>query len=73
MVIMMYTIYVGKENKIKTINEAVNLINEPTLIILTDEEYREKVVINKPNVIIDGQNKAKIIYGDSARKRIIAD
>ena len=62
----MYTIYVGKENKIKTINEAINLINEPTLIILSDEEYREKVVINKPNVIIDGQNKAKIIYGDSA-------
>lgn len=62
----MYTMYVGKQEKIKTINEAIELINEPTTIILVDEEYREKVVVNKPDIVIDGQGKAKIIYGDSA-------
>lgn len=64
----MYTMYVGKNESIKTIKQAIKMISEPTLIILCDEEYREKVVIDKPNIIIDGQNKAKIIYNDSANK-----
>ena len=66
LVIIMYTIKVGKNEQIKSINEAINLINEETTIILMDEEYREKVVIDKPYVTIDGQNKATIIFNDSA-------
>jgi pectinesterase len=62
----MYTLYVGKKNEIKSINEAIAKVNGPTTIILTDEEYREKVVVDKPDIIIDGQNKATIIYNDSA-------
>lgn len=62
----MYTIKVGKNEQIKSINEAIHLINEETTIILMDEEYREKVVIDKPHITIDGQNKARIIYNDSA-------
>jgi pectinesterase len=64
----MKEIHVGKFNEIKTLNQALSLINEPCKIILDDEVYFEKVVINKPNLIIDGQNKAKIIYDDYAKK-----
>lgn len=66
LVITMYTMKVGKNEKIKTLSEAIHLVNEETTIILMDEEYREKVVIDKPHITIDGQNKARIIYNDSA-------
>ena len=64
----MKTIHVGVNNKYKTINEAIKNINEPTTIILDDETYYEKVVINKDNIIIDGLNKAKVVYDDYAIK-----
>jgi len=64
----MKEIHVGKNNLYKSINEAISKINEPTYIFLDDELYYEKVVINKDNVIIDGQNKAKIVYDDYALK-----
>lgn len=59
---------VGKLEEIKTINEAISLINEPTKIILKDELYFEKVVINKSFIEIDGLNKAVIEYNDYAKK-----
>ena len=39
LVIIMYTIKVGKNEQINSINEAIHLINEETTIILMDEEY----------------------------------
>ena len=64
----MKTIKVGIKNQYKTINEAIKNINEPTTIILEDEIYNEKVIIDKNDIIIDGQNKAKIVYNDHATK-----
>lgn len=64
----MEIIHVGINNKIKKINDAIKVISKPTLIILDDEEYFEKVIVDKDNVIIDGQNKAKINYNDYATK-----
>ena len=73
LVIIMYTIKVGKNEQIKSINEEINLINEETTIILMDEEYREKVVIDKPYVTIDGQNKATIIFNIKFLSSMIID
>lgn len=64
----MKIINVGKKEEIKTINEAISLINEPTKLILKDELYFEKIVINKPYIEIDGLNKAVIEYNDYAKK-----
>ena len=64
----MKVIHVGKDNEIKTINECLSLINEPSYIILDDNLYFEKVVINKENIVIDGLNKAVIEYNDYAEK-----
>ena len=64
----MKIIHVGINNEFKKINDAIKSINEPTLILLDDEEYFEKVIVDKDNVIIDGQNKAKINYNDYAKK-----
>ena len=65
---MINVIKVGKNHQYKKINDAISAINQPTLIELDDELYNEKVVINKPNIIIDGKNKAQIIYNDYAIK-----
>lgn len=64
----MKIVHVGKNCEYKTINSCLKILNKKTLIILDDEIYNEKVVIDKPNVTIDGQNKAKIIYNDYAKK-----
>lgn len=64
----MKEIHVGINCKYKTINSLINKINEPTTIILDNEKYYEKVVIDKPNIIIDGKNKATIVYDDYAKK-----
>lgn len=65
---MREVIYVGKNQKYQTINQAINSISNPAYIVLTDKIYYEKVIIDKPNIIIDGQNKARIIYDDYATK-----
>ena len=64
----MKTYRVGVYNEFKTINSLLPLINEPATIILEDELYFEKVIIDKPDIIIDGQNKATIEYNDYAIK-----
>ena len=64
----MKTYRVGINSEFKTINSLLPLINEPATIILEDELYFEKVIIDKPNIIIDGQNKATIEYNDYAIK-----
>ena len=64
----MKTYHVGINSEFKTINSLLPLINEPATIILEDELYFEKVIIDKPNIIIDGQNKATIEYNDYAIK-----
>ena len=64
----MKTYRVGINSEFKTINSLLPLINEPATIILEDELYFEKVIIDKPDIIIDGQNKATIEYNDYAIK-----
>ena len=64
----MQIIHVGINCRYKTISDAINNCATPLTILLDDEIYYEKVVINKDNIIIDGQNKAKITYDDYAIK-----
>ena len=64
----MRIIHVGKNFEFKRINDCLKTINSPTLIILEDELYFEKVVIDKENIIIDGKNKATIEFNDYANK-----
>lgn len=66
---MIKKIHVAKNKEIKTINEAIKVAKGKTIIILDDEYYFEKVVINKENIIIDGKNKAHIVYNDYALKK----
>ena len=64
----MKTIYVGRNYNYQSINEAIRQNDGPLLIVLEDEIYYEKVVIDKDNITIDGVNKAKITYDDYAIK-----
>ncbi len=64
----MKIIHVGKNNEIKTINEAIKASIGPTYIYLDDALYFEKVVIDKEDIILDGQNNATIEYNDYAEK-----
>lgn len=64
----MKTIHVGKGYEFEKINDALRSVKEPTLIVLEDEEYYEKVIIDKNNIILDGKGKAKICYDDYAKK-----
>ncbi|MGM9858765.1 MAG: pectinesterase family protein [Bacilli bacterium] len=64
----MKTIRVGKNEKIKSINEAINLANKGSTILLVDDYYFEKVVVNKPNLTITSENNSIISYNDYARK-----
>ena len=43
----MKIIKVGKNENIKTINEAIKAIDEPTEILLMDEYYKEKGITVK--------------------------
>ena len=64
----MVIIKVGKNELYKTINEAVSHVKGETTLLLMDDYYFEKVIINKPYITIDGQNKATICYNDDALK-----
>ena len=64
----MKIVHVGINNEYTTISACLNSINEPTYIILDDEHYFEKIIINKENIIIDGLNKATIEFNDYAKK-----
>lgn len=64
----MNVIKVGKNEKIKTINSAINLIKEPAIIELVDDFYNEKVVINKSNLTFIGNGKTTIYYDDHYSK-----
>lgn len=63
----MNIIHVGKNKKFKKINDAIASIHSPTTIYLDDKIYNEKVVIDKPNIILEGNN-ATITYNDYAKK-----
>lgn len=64
----MKTIRVGQNEETKSINEAIKIASSPCEILLVDPYYREKVIINKDNITINGQNKATIDYDDYAIK-----
>lgn len=57
-------IKVGKNQNIKTINFAIQHIDEPTCIELVDDFYNEKVIINKDNITLIGNGKTTISYND---------
>lgn len=64
----MSIIQVGLNYNFKTISQALTKCSKGDTLLLEDETYFEKVVIDKENIIIDGQNKASIIYNDFAEK-----
>ena len=64
----MKKLQVGQQYKYKTIMHAIKDCEPGDTLLLEDERYFEKVVVNKEGVTIDGQNKAEIIYNDYAEK-----
>ena len=54
----METIKVGKNEKIKSINEAISLAKEGSTILLVDDYYFEKVIVNKSNLTITSKNNS---------------
>ena len=63
----METIKVENE-KIKSINEAISLVKEGSTILLVDDYYFEKVIVNKSNLTITSNNSSTISYNDYAKK-----
>ena len=55
----METIKVENE-KIKAINEAISLVKEGSTILLVDDYYFEKVIVNKSNLTITSNNNSTI-------------
>ena len=64
----MKILQVGQHYKYKTIGSAIKDCELGDTLLLEDENYFEKVVINKEGITIDGQNKAVIFYNDYAEK-----
>lgn len=64
----MRTIQVGRNFEYKTISDAIKDCSFGDEILLEDDKYYEKVVINKEGITIDGRNKAEIIFDDYAEK-----
>lgn len=64
----MREIAVGPKRSFKSLNEAISSVDGPAYITLDPGIYREKVVVNKPDITIDGGNKATVVYGDYATK-----
>ena len=62
----METIKVENE-KIKSINEAISLVKEGSTILLADDYYFEKVIVNKSNLTITSNNNSTISYNDYAK------
>ena len=68
----METIKVENE-KIKSINEAISLAKEGSTILLVDDYYFEKVIVNKSNLTITSNNNSTISYNDYAKKYIMME
>ena len=64
----METLKVGKNEKIKSINEAISLVKEGSTILLVDDYYFEKVIFNKSNLTITSNINSTISYNDYAKK-----
>ena len=64
----MKILQIGQHYKHKTIGSAIKDCEPGDTLLLEDENYIEKVVINKEGITIDGQNKAVIFYNDYAEK-----
>ena len=64
----MKKLQVGQQYKYKTIMHAIKDCEPGDTLLLEDERYFEKVVVDKEGITIDGQNKAEIIYNDYAEK-----
>ena len=66
----MQIIKVGKTLPVKTINEAIDLVTEETIIYLKSGFYYEKIKLNKNNVKIIGEDPEKTIisFDDYALK-----
>ena len=64
----MKNLHVGQHFEHKTIMSAIKDCEPGDTLLLEDESYFEKVVVDKEGITIDGQNKAEIIYNDYAEK-----
>lgn len=49
-----------------SINECIAAMNEGDMLILEPGVYNEKVIVDKPNITIDGQNGAVISWANAA-------
>ncbi len=61
-------LHVGKDYEYQTITDAIKNCDIGDTLLLEDERFFEKVVINKEGITIDGQNKAEIVFNDYAEK-----
>ena len=61
-------IHIGHDFEYKTINSALEFSKPGDVLLLEDNEYYEKVIVNKEGITIDGNNKAVIYYDDYAEK-----
>ena len=59
---------VGHDYKYKTLRSAIKDCEPGDTLLLEDELYIEKVVVNKSGITIDGQGKAQIVFNDYAEK-----
>ncbi len=64
----MSTIKVGKNEVIKSINEGIKICKANDEILLTDDYYYEKVIVNKNNITIKSDIKSIISYDDCYHK-----
>lgn len=68
----MNTIIVGKSEKIKSINEALNYLKEDdeNTIFLKKGIYEEKIRLNSSNLVLEGESKDEVIilYHDYSKK-----
>ena len=61
-------LHIGQNQEYKTINSAIKDATYGDILVLENQEYFEKVIIDKPGITIDGQNKAVIVNNDYAEK-----
>ena len=64
----MKTIHIGQGFEYQTIADAIKNCSVGDTLLLEDDLFYEKVVVNKEGITIDGQGKATIYYDDFAEK-----
>ena len=66
--LLMKELHIGQGFEYQTIHSAIEKSKPGDVLILEDNEYIEKVVIDKEGITIEGKNNATIVYNDYAEK-----